>query len=60
MLLGGEGPAGKAWAGRQSSWAGANGLPLPPRTFRVARCFSRRAGSAWQLRRRGAGGREEV
>ena len=39
-------PLGKAWAGRQSSWARAKGLPLPPRTFRVARCFSRRARSA--------------
>ncbi len=37
-----QGAAGKDWAGRQSSWAGANHLPLPPRTFGVAGCSDRR------------------
>ncbi len=50
MLLGGEGPAGKDWTGRQSSWPGANDLPLPPRPFRqsggrVAAVYDRRKGS---------------
>src|SRR2546428_13316106 len=70
MLCGGEVPAGKAWAGRQSSWAGANDLLLPPRPFRqsggpVAAVYDRRKGlgrsqRAATVRGLGAGGREKM